>query len=45
VTILAFKKVFFAGFLYPFAPSPKVPTFGALNPYNLYLGYKSQNKS
>ena len=31
---------FFAGFLYPFAPSPKAPTFGALNPYNRCLGYK-----
>jgi uncharacterized protein (TIGR02266 family) len=29
--------VFFAGFLYPFAPSPKAPNFGALNPC---LGYK-----
>ena len=36
-----FEVVFFAGVLYPFAPSPKAPTFGALNPYNLCLGYKS----
>jgi hypothetical protein len=42
VTILAFEVLFFAGFLYSFAPSPKAPTFGALNPYNLCLGYNSE---
>ena len=39
-----FEVVFFAGFLYPFASSPKAPTFGALNPYNLCLGYKSDKE-
>jgi hypothetical protein len=34
---LFFEVVFFAGFLYPFTPSPKAPTSGALNPYNLCL--------
>jgi hypothetical protein len=40
---LFFEVVFFAGFLYPFTPSPKAPTSGALNPYNLCLGYQSVN--
>jgi hypothetical protein len=40
VTVLAFEVVFFAGFFYPFAPSPKAPTSGALNNHNLCFGYK-----
>ena len=35
-----FEVVFFADFLYPFAPSPKAPTSGTLNTFNLCLGYK-----
>jgi hypothetical protein len=33
------KYFFFAVFLYLSAPSPKAPTFGALKPYSLCLGY------
>jgi hypothetical protein len=42
VMLSLFEVVFFAGFLSPFVPSPKAPTFGVLNPDNLGSGYKSE---